>query len=72
MQTETTSQQNPQNASPASKVLSARPGDLQPLVDLWRSKNPRVADAHLVRDALKLYFKQTGIVGKRYAHLVEN
>lgn len=53
------------------EVLSARVGDLAPLVAKWKQEHHRVPQARLVEDALKLYFKAHGYAGKRYAHLVE-
>lgn len=51
------------------KVLSARVGDLEPLVAKWMDANPNVNQSHLVLRGLRLALRP--MAGKRYAHLVE-
>lgn len=59
-----------QKRKTAPLVLSARVGELAPLVQKWMDANPRVNATHLVLDGLRLALKP--YAGKRHAHLVES
>lgn len=59
-----------QSKKQAPQVLSARIGDLAPLVEKWMADHPHVNQSKLVLDGLKLALKP--YAGKKHAHLVEN
>ena len=51
-------------------ILGIRPGELTPLLKLWRERNPSTDWTVLVKRGLKKELAQ--YAGKRYAHLVAN
>jgi hypothetical protein len=54
---------------PIGEIIGVQVGDLRPLIDEWRRKNPKAPASALLRQGLKLALKP--LAGKRYAHLVE-
>lgn len=50
-------------------ILACRPGEMEPLVQVWLDKNPGKTRTALLKHGLKLALK--AYAGRRYAHLVD-